>query len=231
MTSATAPQDQDVFASAAPPRAVLFDFGGVLTTSVFESFASCSREISGDPDLLLQVVAQDEAASAALVEHECGRIEDEEFEAAVARGLAARGVQVEPHGLIVRMQRGLERDVAMRTAVESLRERGIAVALVSNSLGRDCYTGHDLDALFDVQVISGREGVRKPSRALYRIACERLGVSPGEALMVDDLAINVRAAHALGLGGVVHRSAARTVGQLADLLGLPAGALGPETRS
>ncbi|MTB88150.1 HAD family phosphatase [Aeromicrobium senzhongii] len=222
MTSATARAEQDdVFASEAPPRAVLFDFGGVLTTSVFESFARCSLEISGDPDLLLQVVAQDEAASAALVEHECGRIEDEEFEAAVARALAARGVEIEPDGLIAAMQRGLERDVAMRTAVERLREHGVAVALVSNSLGRDCYTGHDLDELFDVQVISGREGVRKPSRALYRIACERLDVSPAEALMVDDLAINVRAAHALGLGGVVHRSAERTIGHLADLLSLP----------
>jgi putative hydrolase of the HAD superfamily len=228
--AASAPAAQDVFESTGPPGAVLFDFGGVLTSSVFESFASCSREISGDPDLLLQVVAQDEAASAALVDHECGRIGDEEFEAAVARGLSARGVQVEPAGLIARMQRGLAPDVAMRSVVERLKELGIAVALVSNSLGRDCYTGHDLDSLFDIQVISGREGVRKPSRALYRIACERLGVSPGEALMVDDLEINVRAAHGLGLGGVVHRRADRTAEQLETLLSMKSGTLG-ETRS
>ncbi|GAA3534597.1 phosphoglycolate phosphatase [Aeromicrobium flavum] len=228
VTADAAPQD--VFASVDPPRAVLFDFGGVLTTSVFASFARCSREISGDPDLLLQVVAQDEGASAALVEHECGRIEDEEFEAAVARGLAARGVEVEPAGLIARMQRDLLPDEAMRSVVSQLRERGIAVALVSNSLGRDCYAGHDLEALFDVRVISGTEGVRKPSRELYRIACERLGVAPTEALMIDDLAINVRAAHAMGLGGVVHRRADRTAEQLATLLSLEPGAL-LETRS
>jgi len=215
----------DVVASAEPARAVLFDFGGVLTASVLESFESCSREVSGDPKALVRVLTQDETAREALVAHECGRLEDEGFEAAISAALAARGVTVEPEGLIARMQRDLHPDHAMTALVRRLQDRGVAVALVSNSLGRDCYTGHGPDELFEVQVISGREGVRKPSRALYEIACERLGVRPSEAIMIDDLAMNIRAAAALGLGGIVHHDAATTITALAELLGLAPGAL------
>ncbi|MET1134304.1 MAG: HAD-IA family hydrolase [Aeromicrobium sp.] len=215
----------DVVASAEPPRAVLFDFGGVLTGSVFASFERFSREVCGDPDALVRVLTDDEQARAALVDHECGRVEDEVFEAAVAQAFAARGIPVEPEGLIVRMQRDLHPDHAMTALVRRLKDEGIAVALVSNSLGRDCYTGHGLDELFEVQAISGREGVRKPSRALYEIACERLGVRPSEAIMIDDLAMNIRAAAALGLGGIVHRDAATTSAALSGLLGLAPGAL------
>ncbi|SKB05486.1 HAD family hydrolase [Aeromicrobium choanae] len=215
----------DVVASAEPPRAVLFDFGGVLTGSVFASFERFSREECGDPDALVRALTDDEEARAALVDHECGRIEDEAFEEAVARALAARGTTVESQGLIARMQRDLHPDHAMTGLVRRLKDEGIAVALVSNSLGRDCYTGHGLDELFDVQAISGREGVRKPSRALYEIACERLGVRPSEAIMIDDLAMNIRAAAALGLGGIVHRDAAETIPALTELLGLAPGTL------
>jgi putative hydrolase of the HAD superfamily len=126
------------------------------------------------------------------------------------------------------MQQDLHPDHAMTALVRRLKEQGVAVALVSNSLGRDCYTGHGLDELFEVQAISGREGVRKPSRRLYEVACERLGVRPAEAIMIDDLAMNIRAAHALGMGGIVHSDATRTIPALAGLLGLDPETLGAE---
>lgn len=209
-----------VFPSSDTPRAVLFDFGGVLTASVLDSFADFSEEISGDRATLLTVLTQDDEAKTALVEHECGRIDDEAFEAALVAGLARGGVSVQAGGLIARMQAGLGRDEAMIALVARLRAAGVPVGLVSNSLGRDCYAGFDLDDMFDAQAISGIEGVRKPSRALYETACLRLGVAPTQAIMVDDLAINIKAATALGMGGIVHTEAATTATALDALLGL-----------
>lgn len=199
-------------------RAILFDFGGVLTASVIESFARFSEEISGDRNLLFEILTQEPLAVKALADHEEGRLSHDDFENILARRLASRGVDAEPTTLISGMQRGLFPDTTMLNVVKLLKGRGVQVALVSNSLGRNCYDGFDLDSLFDVQAISGIEGVRKPSAELYEIACTRLGIRMNQAIMIDDLDVNIRAATELGLGGIVHSDAVSTVAQLARLL-------------
>jgi hypothetical protein len=73
------------------------------------------------------------------------------------------------------MPSGFSADHEMLDALAALRAGGMPVALVANSFGRDCYDGFDLHALADVVVISSDVGVRKPSRRIYAIACERLG--------------------------------------------------------
>ena len=203
---------------AGEAKVVLFDFGGVLTTSVIESFKNFSERVSGDSRLLLRILMEEPAAKKALTDHEEGRIEHEDFERIVAQSLTAAGAPIEADGLIAGMQAELHPDPEMLKVVEALKVAGIPVALVSNSLGRDCYQGYDLDELFDVQVISGIEGVRKPSRRLYEIACERLGVNPDNAIMIDDLAQNIDAARRLGMGGIVHTDVATTSAALLELL-------------
>lgn len=201
-------------------RAVLFDFGGVLTSSVLDGFATFGREECGDETLPMRLFAEDPTARQLLVDHEEGRLDHDPFEEGLAERLRAQGVEVETEGLIGRMQARLVRDEAMVELVASLRREGVPVGLVSNSLGRDCYAGFDLPAMFDAVTISGQEGVRKPSRRLYEIGCERLGVTPHEAVMVDDLAQNIVAAERLGMAGVVHREAEETATQLEQLLGV-----------
>lgn len=202
-------------------RAVLFDFGGVLTSSVLDGFAEFGRVECGDPTLPVRLFSDDPEAKRMLVDHEEGRLDHDDFEAGLADRLRAEGVEVETVGLIGRMQSYLVRDEAMIDLVAELRAAGVPVGLISNSLGRDCYVGYDLPAMFDAVTISGHEGVRKPSRRLYEIGCERLGVTPSEAIMVDDLAHNIVAAGRLGMGGVVHREARETAEQLEELLGVP----------
>lgn len=203
---------------ARDPAAVLFDFGGVLTTSVLDAFAAFSEEISGDPQLLFDLLTEDDSVARAFIDHEEGRVAAEDFEGALAAGFSSRGVSVPAHGLIAGMQRRLRPDRDMLELVDRVRSLGFGVGLVSNSLGRDCYAGFDLDALFDVQAISGHEGTRKPSKRLYRIACERLGVDVSQAIMIDDLRQNIEAAAGLGMGGIVHSSAAETIRALGSLL-------------
>lgn len=200
------------------PAAVLFDFGGVLTTSVLDAFGAFSEEVSGDPKLLFELLTGDSSAARAFVDHEEGRIAAEDFEESLAAGFASHGVTVPADGLIAGMQRRLRPDPDMLELVDRVRSLGMGVALVSNSLGRDCYAGFNLDALFDVQAISGIEGTRKPSKRLYGIACERLGVEPTQAIMVDDLSQNIESAVGLGMGGIVHSSAEETTRALGQLL-------------
>jgi putative hydrolase of the HAD superfamily len=201
---------------------VLVDFGGVLTTSVHDAFRAFSAEISDDPMLVLRLLAEDPESSRLLVENESGRLDDEGFEEGFARRLAAHGAPVEPEGLLRRMQAGFGPDEAMVDAVAALRAAGVPTALVTNQFGRDCYRGFDLDAIADVVVISCDVGVRKPSRRIYAVACERLGLAPELCVMVDDIQHNLDGAARLGIAGVLHRSAPETVRELDERFGIRA---------
>ncbi|AKJ14888.1 HAD family hydrolase [Streptomyces incarnatus] len=201
--------------------AVLFDFGGVLTTSVHAAFQRLGTELGCDPRLPLRLLARDEVSGALLVAHEEGRIGELQFEQGFAERLRAHGVAVDPAepGIVRRIQRALEPDHAMIDLVARVREAGYRVGLLSNSLGDDCYAGFDLPAMFDAVTISGEVGVRKPSRRAYAIACERLGVRPEDAVMVDDLEQNITAAERAGLAGIVHTHASATATALTSVLG------------
>lgn len=198
--------------------AVIFDFGGVLTTSVLAAIEKFGASIGSDPRLPLRLLAKDAPSSALLVAHEEGRIGEREFEEGFAARLREHGAEVESEGLMLRMQSGMRPDDNMIELVGSVRAAGHRTGLLSNSLGDDCYAGFDLDSMFDAVVISRDIGVRKPSRKSYVIACDRLGVRPGDAVFVDDLEQNVTAARKLGFEGVVHRDAATTANQLWGLL-------------
>lgn len=208
-------------------RAVLFDFGGVLTSSVFEAFGEFGRVECGDRDLPLRLLGSDPESQRLLTDHEEGRLDHDGFEAGFAARLREHGADVETDGLVGRMQSRLERDEETVALVADLRAAGVPVGLLSNSLGRDCYVGFDLTAMFDAVTISGHEGVRKPSRRLYEIGCERLGADPTEVVMVDDLAQNIVAAERLGMAGVVHRRASDTAQELHRLLGTSPGGDAP----
>jgi putative hydrolase of the HAD superfamily len=193
--------------------AVLFDFGGVLTTAVLAAFAEFGAEL-GDPRLPLRLLTRDPESSALLVDHEEGRIGQREFEAGFARRLRAHGVDIDDAGLVDRIQSRLHPDPEMIRLVADIRAAGHRVGLLSNSLGDDCYAGFDLPTMFDAVTISADIGIRKPSRRSYLIGCERLGVAPEQTIMVDDLEQNITAAELLGLGGILHRDAESTAARL-----------------
>ena len=200
--------------------AIFIDFGGVLTTSVHEAFRAFALEISDDETLVLRLLATDPEANRLFVANENGSATDEEFEAGFAARLAAHGAPVEAEGLLARMQAGFGPDPEMVDGLAALRANGVPVALVTNQFGRDCYRGFDLPTLADEVVVSTELGVRKPSRRIYAVACERLGVDPAQAVMVDDIQHNLDGAAKLGIAGVLHTSAATTLAELDARFGL-----------
>lgn len=202
--------------------AVLVDFGGVITSSVLRAFSDFGASLGGDPHLPLKLLAGDQPARTLLSDHECGRIDAETFERGFAERLRVHGAVVEAEGLTARMQAGMSIDQDMLALLGDLRAAGHPVALVSNSFGTGTYDGVDLTAVADAVVISAEVGIRKPSRRIYAIACERLGIDPEKAVMIDDLQQNLDGAARIGIGGVLHTSAADTRRQLAERFGISA---------
>jgi putative hydrolase of the HAD superfamily len=193
--------------------ALLIDFGGVLTTSVFDAFGAFCVAEGIERDRIADLVRTDPVAQRLLVDVETGALPEDGFE----RGLAPLlGAGVAPEGLIARMTETLAPDQPMLDAMRDLRAGGVPTVLVSNSLGMAAYDGYDVDELFTHVVLSASVGVRKPSRRIYHYALELAGASPEQAVFVDDLAQNVVAAERLGLRGIRHTDAAVTIPLLAD---------------
>ena len=94
--------------------------------------------------------------------------------------------------------------------------------LLSNSWGND-YPRYCWDEMFDVVVISGEVGMRKPEPAIYLHTAELLGLPPSACVFVDDLAHNIEAAVAVGMVGVHHTSYASTLLELEALFDRPLG--------
>ena len=115
----------------------------------------------------------------------------------------------------------MQPDVAMVEAVRRARAGGVRTALVSNSWGVHRYP-HDLfDELFDGVVISGEEGIRKPSRRMYELGAERAGVRAGACASTSTTCRSTSTpAEELGMATVHHTSAEQTIPELERLLGL-----------
>ena len=205
---------------ASVPTAVLMDFGGVLTGSLLGAFAQFGASLGGDPGLPMRLLGEDPVSRQLISEHECGRIDADAFERGFADRLSAHGARVSADGLLARMQAGLTRDEDMVALVAQIRASGHPLALVTNAFGRDTYAGYDLNEMADLVVISSEVGVRKPSRRIYALACEGLGVRPEEVVLIDDLQQNLDGAARLGIAGILHTSAADTRRQLADRFGV-----------
>jgi HAD superfamily hydrolase (TIGR01509 family) len=109
---------------------------------------------------------------------------------------------------------------AMAALVLRARRAGLRTGLLSNSWGNE-YPREGWDDMFDVIVISGEVGMRKPDRAIFDHTVELLGIPAAETVFVDDLAANVRAAADAGLVGVHHTSYDETLAELEALFGIP----------
>jgi epoxide hydrolase-like predicted phosphatase len=197
-------------------RGLLLDFGGVLTTDIWEAFdAFCRAE--GLPEGTIRGLFRDDPeALADLRRLETGSIDEAEF----ARRFGPRLGVADSEGLIERMFAGLGPEQAMIDAVRSLRADGVRTGLISNSWGTGIYDANLLDELFDAVVISGEVGLHKPQPEIYRLGAERIGVDPQDCIFVDDLRENVGGAEAVGMTGILHRDPRATVAKLEELLGL-----------
>ncbi|WP_326597882.1 HAD family hydrolase [Streptomyces sp. NBC_01803] len=206
-------------------RGLILDFAGVLATGIGEAIGQWCVGEGLAPDAWLRALAVDPEGRERYLALEAGRLTQAEWNRHTARALGL----AESENLMGRVWAGVRRAEEVIAVARAAREAGMTVAMLSNSFGLDPYDPYEYVGvweLFDVAVISEREGIAKPDPEIYRLTLERMGLSGEECVFVDDQAVNLPPATALGITTVHADGDPGYVGRLAGLLGLE---LAPET--
>ncbi len=202
-------------------RAVLFDFGGVLTTSPFEAFAAYEAEAGLPPDTIRRINSTNPDSNA-WARFERREVDADGFRLLFEAEAADLGLEVDA----TRVLTGLRGD--LRPAmVEALRRcsGSLLTALLTNNVepmaeGDLAPEAAEVVSLFDVVVESSLVGCRKPEPRFYEIACERLGVAPEACVFLDDLGVNLKPARAMGMATVKVGDPGEAIAELAAVVGL-----------
>ena len=200
-------------------KGLLVDFGGVLTTNVFDSFKDFCVAEGLEPDAVKRLFRENREALGLLRQLERGEVEREQFSEQFAPILGITAHE----GLVERLFAGMLPDQAMLGAVEKAHVAGIRTGLISNSWGQGHYDREMLPKLFDGIVISGDVGMHKPNADIFLLGAEKAGVAPEEAVFVDDLRENCAGAEAVGMTAILHRGAETTLPELERLFGMSFG--------
>ncbi len=201
--------------------AVVFDYGGVLTTPLRVSTPLwlAADRITPDSftDTMRDWLGRDAAAGSPVHRLETGELPGAEFERLFAARLVTEDDSpVVAAGLLQRLFAGMAIDEKMVALVGDLRAAGLRLGLLSNSWA-NTYPD-ELLALFDAVVISGEVGLRKPDPVIYGLVLDKLAVPAARSVFVDDAPVNVTAAIELGMHGIRHEDADRTRAALTDLI-------------
>jgi epoxide hydrolase-like predicted phosphatase len=195
-------------------KAVFFDLGGVIVRTEFQAPRQHLAERLGmEYEDLVKLVF--DSPSSIKASH--GEISDIEHWAEVTKRLRRPAAETEA----IR-EEFFAGDVVDHEIVEflrSLRPRYF-VGLISNSWPdlRDYIARQGFDDAFDHMVISGEVGVMKPEARIYQIALEQAGVSPNEAVFVDDVYENIEGCERVGVKGIHFKDAESALKQLKTLL-------------
>ncbi len=207
--------------------AVIWDFGGVFTTSPFAAFNRYERA-RGIPNDFIRGVNAVNPTSNAWAKFESSTISLAEFDRAFAQESAAAGYEIPGREVIALLAGDLRpRMVAALAAVKSKYR----VACITNNVkagegpsiaGSRAQAAQiaAVMAMFDLVLESSQIGIRKPDRRIYAMACERLGILPQEAVYLDDLGINLKPARELGMTTIKVVSEQQALAALHEVLGM-----------
>lgn len=187
-------------------RGVLFDYGGVLTTPLGPAFGAYEQDhgIPAGHSFALLVAASEEASGGMLGAFERGEVATDDFERYLRQLLVEDGYAPPDEHLIRGMFARLTDEADTWQLVRDVRARGARTGLLSNSWGVDIYPWDQVDAHFDVAVVSGQVGIRKPDPAIYALAIDRIGLPADACVFIDDLPHNLTVAEQLGMATIHH---------------------------
>jgi epoxide hydrolase-like predicted phosphatase len=203
-------------------RAVFFDLGGVVIGSPLHAIAA----YEGDHDIpagSVNRVVVNTAPSGAWSQLERGALTLEEFYPAFDADCAAAGVAISARALMQRVVQAIAPRPAMLDAIRRIRERGVLAGAITNNWVAEDGGTSVLRPHFDGFVESAVVGIRKPDPRIFRLACEQLGVAPHEAVFLDDIGINLKAARALGMTTIKVEHPDSALAELQSVLGFPLG--------
>ena len=188
-------------------RAVICDFGGVLTTPLVRSFLAFQEHSGismGDLGQAMASMAEENGAHP-LFELECGRLSERDFIAGIERGLGG-GRRLD--GFSAKYFEHLDRNEPMIECMRSLRDRGFRMAMLTNNVREwePLWRAKlpEIDEIFELVVDSAFVGMRKPEPEIYELTVSRVGdgVAASECVFIDDTDVNCQAAESLGMVAV-----------------------------
>jgi putative hydrolase of the HAD superfamily len=210
---------------------VIFDFGGVVTSSPFEAFNRLESERGLPRDLIRTINATDPDTNA-WAQFERAEIDAAAFDLLFTAEALAKGHDLRGEDVLTMLSGDLRPRVV--AAIDWLRANGYRLGCITNNVP----SGHgaqmsstqekaeriaEVMAKFDHVIESSKAGVRKPDPRIYAMACEALGVEPGECVYLDDLGINCKPAAAIGMHAIKVTGEAQALADLARALDLPEG--------
>jgi putative hydrolase of the HAD superfamily len=201
-----------------PIRAVISDFGGVLTNPLWEAFAGWNESVGADPGVLGRALqsAAEERGDHPLYELERGELTEAEFTEAVQAHLPGG---IELAGFPEVYFSHLHANEPMIDLMRELRGRGLRMAMLTNNVREwePLWRAKlPVDEIFELVVDSAFVGMRKPEREIYELTLERLGngLRAEECVFVDDLDVNCAMAVELGMTAVQYVSPEQAVPQI-----------------
>lgn len=204
-------------------KALIVDFGGVLTGPLENAMAAFAVAHGIEMQHLVRAALSAYMGSedALVTDFETGRISEEDFAVAFAARLGDySGVEIAHGGLVDRLFEALELEEDMFELVGRARSRGYKTALLSNSWGMRFYPLERINDLFDVVVISGEVGLRKPDPAIFKLTVDKLSLEPEDCVFVDDHPGHLKAAQQAGMTTVLHKSPGQSIPEIEALLDL-----------
>jgi putative hydrolase of the HAD superfamily len=210
------------------PRAVLWDFGGVILSSPFEAFNRYEAEIGLPNDFIRSLNARNGDTNA-WARMERSEVSLEGFVALFEEEARQQGHRLDGW----RILQSLSGDIRPQM-VEALRrcKAAFRVACITNNMKSGEGPGMarsadkaravaEIMALFEHVVESSRLGLRKPDPRIYRHACDLLGVAPEDCVYLDDLGINLKPARALGMRTIKVGDPDVAIDELQAIVGIP----------
>ena len=208
-------------------KAVIWDFGGVFTSSPFEAFARFERE-RGLPEDLIRKINSTNYLDNAWAKFERSDVTMDEFDELFAQEAKALGHEVRGREIIALLSGDVRPE--MLAALRTIKTRGLRVSCITNNVsageGAGMASTHEkakavqeIMEEFEHIIESSKAGVRKPHPRIYEMALEALNMDAADAVYLDDLGINCKAAHEVGMKAIKVTSADQALADLEEVVG------------
>jgi putative hydrolase of the HAD superfamily len=209
-------------------EAVIWDFGGVFTTSPFEAFARYERD-NGLPKDLIRTINATDHENNAWARFERAELDIDGFDKAFAEEARLRGHHVPGSDILPLLAGDFRPEMieALRRVKQKRKTGCITNNMPANAVGgpvsgRTIYAREIMD-LFDAVIESSKIGIRKPDPRIYRMMCDTLRVEPGACVYLDDLGVNLKPARAMGMTTIKVENGPQAIAALEAATGLKLG--------
>jgi len=205
-------------------EAVIFDFGGVLTSSPFEAFARFETERGLPIDIIRRTNAANHLENA-WAKFERAEVDIETFDKLFAEESRALGAEVRGREVLPLLQGDLRPEMveALKRIKAQFKTGCITNNLPANAIGsmtgRSLYIA-EVMVLFDHVIESAKIGLRKPDPRIYKMMVETLKVDPRNCVYLDDLGVNLKPAREMGMTTIKVASGAQAIAELEAATGL-----------